>query len=69
MSANSKEEADWVESKPTVRFEGWLWKMPMSERDVVEVVAEQQFDGNYFASSIRRANDGVIATLSACDKW
>lgn len=62
MSANSEEEADWVEFElDGKRLEGWLWKMPMSEGDVVEVVAEQQFDGHYFAYSIRRANDGVIA--------
>ncbi len=62
MSANSQEEADWVEFELDGKhIEGWLWKMPMSEGDVVEVVAEQQFDGNYFAYSIRRVNDGVIA--------
>lgn len=62
MSANSEEEADWVEFELDDKcVEGWLWKMPMSEEDVVEVVAEQQFNGRYFAYSIRRANDGVVA--------
>lgn len=62
MSANSQEEADWVEFEVDGKLvEGWLWKMPMSEGDVVEVVAEPKFDGRYFAYSIRRTGDGVIA--------
>lgn len=46
MSSNSQEEADWVEFEVDGRsVEGWLWKMPMSEGDVVEIVAEPKFDG------------------------
>lgn len=62
MSANSAEEADWVGfDVDGTQFEGWLWKMPMSDGDVVEVVAEPKQDGRYFAYSVRRVDDGVIA--------
>lgn len=62
MSANSQEEADWVEFEiDGKRVEGWLWKMPMSDGDVVEAVAEPKFDGRYFAYSVRRADDGIVA--------
>lgn len=62
MSANSQEEADWVEFEIDGNsVEGWLWKMPMSEGEIVEVVAEPKFDGRFFAYSIRRADDGIIA--------
>lgn len=62
MSANSAEEADWVEFElDGHHVQGWLWKMPMSEGDIVEVVAERRPAGSYFAYSIRRDNDGVIA--------
>jgi magnesium-transporting ATPase (P-type) len=62
MSANSKEEADWVEFElGGKRVEGWLWKMPMSDGDFVEVVVEQKAEGGYFAYALRRPDDGVIA--------
>ncbi|MBN3725186.1 putative type VI secretion system effector [Burkholderia sp. Ac-20379] len=61
-SANSEEEADWVEfeldGKPV---QGWLWKMPMRNGDEVEAVAEQRPDGRYFAYSIRRPRDNMLA--------
>ncbi len=62
MSANSTDEADWVEFELDGRHvQGWFWKMPMSEGDVVEVVAEPRPAGGYFAYSMRRDDDGVVA--------
>ena len=62
MSSNSSEEADWVEfdldDKPVV---GWMWKMPMREGDAVEVVAEPMPAVGYFAYSIRRDSDDLVA--------
>ncbi|MCA8203019.1 hypothetical protein LGM71_18340 [Burkholderia sp. AU33545] len=62
MSANSEEEADWVEFElDGKQVEGWLWKMPMKDGDVVEIVAELRPRDRYFAYSVRRVNDDVVA--------
>ncbi|HKU24635.1 MAG TPA: putative type VI secretion system effector [Candidatus Sulfotelmatobacter sp.] len=62
MSANSKEEADWVEFElDGKRVKGWLWKMPMCDGDYVEIVAEPKGKGEYFAYALRRPDDGIIA--------
>ncbi|KVL59751.1 hypothetical protein WS99_02695 [Burkholderia territorii] len=61
-SANSEEEADWVEFElDGKQIEGWLWKMPMKNGDEVEIVAEPRPRDRYFAYSVRRINDDVIA--------
>ncbi|HDR9154167.1 TPA: hypothetical protein QDB05_000608 [Burkholderia vietnamiensis] len=61
-SANSEEEADWVEFElDGKRIEGWLWKMPMTNGDEVEIVAELRPRDRYFAYSVRRISDDVIA--------
>ncbi|WP_167056683.1 putative type VI secretion system effector [Burkholderia sp. Ax-1719] len=64
ISGNSEEEADWVEfeldGKP---MRGWVWKMPMSDGDQVEVVAESAGQGRYVVYSIRRPEDSVVATF------
>ncbi|AKM03760.1 putative type VI secretion system effector [Burkholderia pyrrocinia] len=61
-SANSEEEAGWVEFElDGKQIEGWLWKMPMKEGDEVEIVAEPRPRDHYFAYSIRRVNDDVVA--------
>ncbi|MFL9867990.1 hypothetical protein PQR67_27770 [Paraburkholderia fungorum] len=62
MSANSEEEADWVEFDLDDRhMEGWLWKMPVFNGDEVEVVVEKGPKGRYFVYSVRRPEDGVVA--------
>lgn len=62
MSANSEEEADWVEFDLDDRhMEGWLWKMPVFNGDEVEVVVEKRPKGRYFVYSVRRPEDGVVA--------
>jgi hypothetical protein len=62
ISGNSEEEADWVEfeldGKP---MRGWVWQMPMSDGDQVEVVAESAGQGRYVVYSIRRLEDSVVA--------
>nr|WP_254613770.1 putative type VI secretion system effector [Burkholderia lata] len=61
-SANSEEEADWVEFElDGKQIEGWLWKMPMKDGDEVEVVAEPRSHDHYFAYSVRRMKDDVVA--------
>ncbi|QTO43625.1 putative type VI secretion system effector [Burkholderia latens] len=61
-SANSEEEADWVEFElDGKQIEGWLWKMPMKDGDEVEIAAELRPNNRYFAYSVRRINDDVIA--------
>ncbi|WP_244099977.1 putative type VI secretion system effector [Burkholderia anthina] len=61
-SANSEEEADWVEFElDGKQIEGWLWRMPMKDGDEVEIVAELRPRDRYFAYSIRRVNDDVVA--------
>ncbi|KVL48928.1 putative type VI secretion system effector [Burkholderia territorii] len=61
-SANSEEEADWVEFElDGKQIEGWLWKMPMKDGDEVEIVAELRPRDRYFAYAVRRINDDVIA--------
>ena len=61
-SANSEEEADWVEFElDGKQIEGWLWKMPMKDGDVVEIVAELRPRDRYFAYSVRRVNDDLVA--------
>jgi hypothetical protein len=64
ISANSEEEADWVEfeldGKP---MRGWMWKMPMADGDEVEVVAESAGQERYIVYSIRRPEDNVIAVF------
>ncbi|VWB35705.1 putative type VI secretion system effector [Burkholderia lata] len=61
-SANSEEEADWVEFElDGKQIEGWLWKMPMKDGDEVEIVAELRQRDRYFAYSVRRVSDDVVA--------
>ncbi|KVV57907.1 hypothetical protein WT27_23530 [Burkholderia territorii] len=61
-SANSEEEADWVEFElDGKQIEGWLWKMPMKDGDEVEIVAESRPRDRYFAYSVRRVSDDVVA--------
>ncbi|MCA8203020.1 hypothetical protein LGM71_18345 [Burkholderia sp. AU33545] len=61
-SANSEEEADWVEFElDGKQIEGWLWKMPMTDGDEVEIVAEPRPRDRYFAYSIRRVGDDTVA--------
>ncbi|WP_321807253.1 putative type VI secretion system effector [Burkholderia sp. BCC1993] len=61
-SADSEEEADWVEFELDGKLvEGWLWKMPMKEGDEVEIVAELRPRDRYFAYSVRRISDDVVA--------
>ncbi|WP_438820315.1 putative type VI secretion system effector [Burkholderia lata] len=61
-SANSEEEADWVEFElDGKQIEGWLWKMPMKDGDEVEVVAEPRARDRYFAYSVRRGSDDMVA--------
>ncbi|WP_321807254.1 putative type VI secretion system effector [Burkholderia sp. BCC1993] len=68
-SANSEEEADWVEFElDGKQIEGWLWKMPMKEGDEVEIVAEPRPRDRYFAYSIRRVNDDVVAVYPHATK-
>lgn len=62
MSANSEEEADWVEFElDGKQVEGWLWKMPMRDGEAVEIVGEARGRDRYFAYSIRRLGDDVVA--------
>ncbi|MBB4515700.1 putative type VI secretion system effector [Paraburkholderia fungorum] len=62
LSANSEEEADWVEfDLDGTQVEGWLWKMPVFNGDEVEIVAERRPRGRYFVYSLRRPEDGVVA--------
>ncbi|MBU9132007.1 hypothetical protein KTD17_03240 [Burkholderia multivorans] len=61
-SANSEEEADWVEFELDGKhIEGWLWKMPMTNGDEVEVVVERRPRDRYFAYSVRRVRDDMVA--------
>ncbi|MBR8236496.1 hypothetical protein K6W26_12935 [Burkholderia sp. AU42008] len=61
-SANSEEEADWVEFElDGKQIEGWLWKMPMKDGDEVEIVAEPRPRDRYFTYSIRRVQDDMVA--------
>lgn len=47
MSANSSEEADWVEfDLDNLPVMGWVWKMPMREGDTVEAVVERRPEGD-----------------------
>ena len=60
-SANSEEEADWVEFElDGKQIEGWLWKMPMTDGDEVEIVAEPRPRDRYFAYSVRRVGQGTV---------
>ncbi|GBH24821.1 putative type VI secretion system effector [Burkholderia vietnamiensis] len=68
-SANSEEEADWVEFElDGKQIEGWLWKMPMKDGDEVEIVAELRPRDRYFAYSVRRTSDDVIAVYPHATK-
>lgn len=64
ISANSAEEADWVEFELDGNaMRGWMWKMPMSNGDYVEVVAESAGRGRYVVYSIRRPEDDIVAVF------
>ncbi|WP_240162965.1 putative type VI secretion system effector [Paraburkholderia sp. Cy-641] len=62
MTANSDEEADWVQFElDGKQVQGWLWMMPMRNGDSVEVVAQQVGTDRYIAYSVKRDGDDIVA--------
>jgi hypothetical protein len=62
MTRNSDEEADWVEFElDGKQVQGWLWMMPMSNGDNVEVVAEHKGNNCYVAYAVKRDGDDLLA--------
>ncbi|MES2317986.1 MAG: putative type VI secretion system effector [Pseudomonadota bacterium] len=67
-AATLDEEADHVEFKiDGLRVEGWLWRSPFNEGDMVEVAAEWHGD-HYEAYGIARPIDRTIALYPHCSR-